>query len=73
MYICLNLLIILLIDLSKYISFIKYIMKEIEAKFLEINVKEIRKRLKEIGAKRIHKPILLERYVFDLPYQNIKG
>lgn len=48
-------------------------MKEIEAKFLEINVKEIRKRLKEIGAKRIHKPILLERYVFDLPYQNIKG
>lgn len=48
-------------------------MQEIEARFLNISSKDIRTKLKEIGAKRIHKPILFERYTFDLINPNIKG
>ena len=41
-------------------------MKEIEAKFLDININEIRKKLKFYNAKKIHKIMLYKRYVFDL-------
>jgi adenylate cyclase class IV len=41
-------------------------MKEIEAKFLDIDVKEIQKKIKLHGGKKIHKLMLYRRYVFDL-------
>lgn len=47
-------------------------MKEIEAKFLDINVKEIQKKIKLHGGKKIHKLMLYRRYVFDL-MDNKKG
>lgn len=48
-------------------------MQEIEARFLNISIKDTRKKLRDIGARRVHKPLLFERYVFELPDSNIKG
>jgi len=47
-------------------------MKEIEAKFLDINVKEIQKKIKLHGGKKIHKLMLYRRFVFNL-FNNRKG
>lgn len=47
-------------------------MKEIEAKFTDINVKEIQKKIKLNGGKKIHKLMLYRRYVFDL-FDNKNG
>jgi len=47
-------------------------MKEIEAKFLDINVKEIIKKIKLNGGKKIHKLMLYRRYAFNL-FNNQKG
>lgn len=48
-------------------------VKEIEAKFLEINIKDIRKKIKEAGGKRVHPIMLYERYVFFLQDKTKKG
>jgi len=47
-------------------------MKEIEAKFMDINVIEIQKKIKLNGGKKIHKLMLYRRYVFNL-LNNKKG
>lgn len=41
-------------------------MKEIEAKFLDIDINEIRKKIKLNNGKKIHKMMLYRRYVFHL-------
>jgi len=49
-------------------------MKEIEAKFLDIDINDIRKKIKLNGGKKIHKMMLYKRYVFDLlNYDTNKG
>ena len=48
-------------------------VKEIEAKFLEINIKDIRKKIKDAGGKRIHPMMIYERYVFLLSAKTKKG
>jgi len=41
-------------------------MKEIEAKFLDIDISKIRKKIKLSGGIKIHKMMLYRRYVFNL-------
>ena len=48
-------------------------IKEIEAKFLEVDVKELRKNIKEIGGKLIHPLMLYKRYAFFLINKKQKG
>jgi adenylate cyclase class 2 len=48
-------------------------VKEIEAKFLEVNIKELRKNIKDIGGKLIHPLMLYKRYGFFLINKNKKG
>lgn len=48
-------------------------MKEIEAKFLDINYKEIIKKLKLNGGKRVHKLMFYKRYVFNLFDHQLKN
>lgn len=48
-------------------------MKEIEAKFLNIDIKDIRKKIKEAGGKKIHSLMVYRRYAFTLPIENQKG
>jgi adenylate cyclase class IV len=48
-------------------------MKEIEAKFLEIDIKSIRKKIKAAGGKKIHSLMMYKRYAFSLPDSTKKG
>jgi len=48
-------------------------MKEIEAKFLDIDIKDIRKKIKQAGGKKIHSMMMYKRYVFRLPDPTKKG
>lgn len=41
-------------------------MREVEAKFLEINRKELEKKLKSLGAKKVFNTII-ENYLYDFP------
>lgn len=48
-------------------------MKEIEAKFLNIDINDIRKKIKEAGGKKIHSLMMYKRYAFILPITTQKG
>lgn len=48
-------------------------VKEIEAKFLEVDIKDLRKKIKAAGGKRIHQMMIYERYVFSLSDKTKKG
>jgi adenylate cyclase class 2 len=48
-------------------------MKEIEARFLEIDMDDLRNKLKKIGAKRIHDMRLYRRQMFELCTNYMKG
>jgi len=48
-------------------------MKEIEAKFLDIDIKDIRKKIKQAGGKKIHSLMMYRRYAFILPTPTKKG
>lgn len=48
-------------------------MKEIEARFLEIDMNDLRKKLKKIGAKKIHDMRLYRRQMFELCGTYMKG
>ncbi len=48
-------------------------MKEIEARFLEVDIEEMRKKLKALKAKKVHPMMVYRRYIFNLQNPNEKG
>lgn len=48
-------------------------MKEIEARFLEVDIEDIRKKLKKLKAKKVHPMMIYRRYVFNLQNPQEKG
>ncbi len=48
-------------------------MKEIEARFLEVDIDDIRSKLKKLKAKKVHPLMLYRRYTFKLQNPNEKG
>ncbi len=48
-------------------------MKEIEARFLDIDIEDIRKKLKKLKAKKVHPMMVYCRYVFNLQNPMEKG
>ncbi len=48
-------------------------MKEIEARFLEIDIEDMRKKLKALKAKKVHPMMVYRRYIFSLQNPSEKG
>ncbi len=48
-------------------------MKEIEARFLEIDIEDMRKKLKALKAKKVHPMMVYRRYIFTLQNPAEKG
>lgn len=48
-------------------------MKEIEARFLEVDIEDMRKKLKALKAKKVHPMMVYRRYIFTLQNPEEKG
>lgn len=48
-------------------------MKEIEARFLEVDIDDIRKKLRALKAKKVHPMMVYRRYIFNLQNPQEKG